>query len=120
GKLALAHGDLKEGQAELEAAKKLDPERSEPYALLAERFLKANREDDALRELERYVYIEKMEYPPLKKLLDKYSARKNFAKVRELGEMALFVNPFDAELHLELADAYAATNAPNFSDGALY
>jgi cytochrome c-type biogenesis protein CcmH/NrfG len=29
--------------------------------------------------------------------------------------MALFINPFDAELHLELGDAYAATNA---GDGA--
>ena len=122
GKLALAHGDLKEGQTELEAAKKLDPERSEPYALLAEKYMKANREDDALRELERYVYIEKMEYAPLKKLIDKYAARKNFAKVRELGEMALFINPFDAELHLELADAYAATSAADggAAAGAIY
>jgi len=117
GRIALTHDDLKEAQSELEAAKKLDPERSEPYALLAEKLFKANREDDALRELERYVMIEKMEYAPVKKLVDKYATRKNWPKVREFGEMALFINPFDAELHLAIADAYANTNAP---DNALY
>jgi tetratricopeptide (TPR) repeat protein len=58
-----------------------------------------------------------MEYPPLKKLVDKYAARKAWAKVREFGELALYVNPFDAENHLALADAYAATGAP---DQAVY
>src|SRR5262249_53182732 len=65
-----------------------------------------NREDQAIAELERYVTIEQMEYPPLKKLVDKMAARKDWAKVRDYGEMALFINPFDAELHTTLADAY--------------
>jgi tetratricopeptide (TPR) repeat protein len=111
GRLALARDDVKDAQVQLDAAKKLDPERSEPYGLLAEKYFKANREDDALRELEHYVFIEKMEYPPVKKLVDKYAARKNWPKVREFGEMAMYINPFDADLHVELGDAYAATNA---------
>src|SRR5262249_4320409 len=83
GRLALARDDLKEAQLQLDAAKKLDPERSEPYGLLAERMFKANREDEALRELEHYVVIEKMEFAPVKKLVDKYAARKAWPKVRE-------------------------------------
>jgi tetratricopeptide (TPR) repeat protein len=116
-RMALAKDDLKEGEAQLTLAKKLDPERSEPYGLLAERLFKANREDDALRELERYAYIEQMEYAPVKKLVEKYTVRKNWPKVREFGEMALFINPYDADLHVALGDAYAATNAP---DPAIY
>ncbi len=111
GKIALAKDDLKEAQVQLERAKKLDPERSEPYAILADRFFKANRDDEALRELERYAYIEQMEYAPVKKLVDKYTVRRNWAKVREFGEMALFINPYDADLHVDLGDAYAATGA---------
>jgi len=117
GRIALAQDDLKTATEELAIAKKLDPERSEPYALLAEKYFKANRDDDGLRELERYAYIEQMELAPLRKLVAKHSARKDWAKVREFGEMALFISPFDAELHLQLADAYAASNSP---DSAIY
>ena len=117
GRLALARDDLKDAQVQLDAAKKLDPERSEPYGLLAEKMFKANREEDALRELEHYVFIEKMEYPPVKKLVAKYAARKAWPKVREYGEMALYINPFDADLHVTLGDAYGATAA---LDNAIY
>jgi tetratricopeptide (TPR) repeat protein len=105
-------GDLKETVAQLEKAKQLDPERSEPYLVLAEIFAKTNREDEALREMERYVMIEQMEYAPLKKLVDKYAARKVWPKVRQLGEMALYINPFDADLHVTLGMAYVETGAP--------
>jgi tetratricopeptide (TPR) repeat protein len=110
-KIALARDDLKEAEAQLERAKRLDPERSEPYAILADRYFKANRDDDALRELERYAAIEQMEYAPVRKLVSKYAARKNWPKVREFGEMALYINPYDADLHVDLGDAYAATGA---------
>ena len=79
---------------------------------LFELYTKTNREDLALAELERYVTIEQMEYAPVKKLVDKYAAKQNWAKVREYGEMALFINPYDAELHLTLGDAYAALAVP--------
>src|SRR5262249_56581065 len=109
GKIALSRDDEKAVEAELEQAKKLDPERSEPYAILAERYFKLNREDDGLRELEKYAYIEQMEYAPVKKLVEKYAVRKNWPKVREFGEMAEFINPFDADLHVALGEAYAQT-----------
>jgi tetratricopeptide (TPR) repeat protein len=117
GILATRAGDLKEAETQLNLAKKLDPERSEPYSILAEQYFKANRDDDALRELEAYVYIEQMEYPPLAKLVQKYSARKNWAKVKEFGEMALNVNPWDSELHLALGEAYLQLKQ---LDGAAY
>jgi tetratricopeptide (TPR) repeat protein len=113
GRLALERDDLAEAESELSAAKKLDPERSEPSLLLSERYFKVNREDDGLRELERYAMIEQMELAPVRKLVEKYAARKNWAKVRDFGEMAVYINPFDAEIHLALADAYGATAAPD-------
>jgi DnaJ family protein C protein 7 len=38
--------------------------------------------------------------------VQKHAARKNWAKVKEFGEMALHVNPWDSELHLSLGEAY--------------
>ena len=108
GAIAREEGDLATAEKELTAAKKLDPERSEPYQLLAESYFKANREPEALKELERYAYLEQMEYGPVKKLAEKYAARQDFAKAREFGEMALYINPYDADLHLTMGEAYLA------------
>jgi tetratricopeptide (TPR) repeat protein len=111
-RLAREAGELTETEAQLQQAKKLDPERSEPYFVLAEIYGKSNREEESLAEMERYVMIEQMEYAPLKKLVDRHAARKGWPKVRQLGEMALYINPFDADLHLKLGAAYLATGAP--------
>jgi cellulose synthase operon protein C len=108
GVIAKEENDAATAERELNAAKKLDPERSEPYQVLAEMYFKANREVDALKELERYAYLEQMEYGPVKKLTDKYFARQDFAKTREFGEMALYINPYDAELHITMGEAYLA------------
>src|SRR5262249_32112182 len=104
--IALAAGNLKQAEAEWQKAKPLDPQRSEPSMRLAEMYQKLHRDDQAVAELERYVYIEQMDYAPLKKLVDIYAGKKNWGKVRELGEMGVFVNPYDVDLHLTLAEAY--------------
>jgi cellulose synthase operon protein C len=108
GRIAIHEDNLNDAIAALTKAKALDPERSEPYYALAELYLKKNREDDAIKELEKYVYIEQMEYAPLKKLIGLQQSRKNWAKVREFGEMALYINPYDVDLHADLGNAYIA------------
>src|SRR5262249_9862546 len=99
-RLAKDRGDFKELEEQLKRAMALDPERSEPDSLLADLYFKNNRENEGVVALKRYVMIEQMEYAPQKKLVEKYAARKAWAEVRQAGEMALFVNPFDAELHV--------------------
>ncbi len=117
GRIALQAGDLVEAEKQIALAKKLDPERSEPYSMLAEAYFKHDREDDGLKELEKYVMIEQMEYAPVRKLVEKYALRKAWPKVRQYGEMALYINPEDAELHLEVAQSHAETADP---DGAIF
>jgi tetratricopeptide (TPR) repeat protein len=108
GTIAILGGDLTEGQAQLAKAKALDPQRSEPYALLAQAYAKAGKTDDELKELEGYADIEEMDDEPLKRLVDKYAARGDWAKVVKWGERRLDVNPYDTDLHLTLGDAYLA------------
>jgi tetratricopeptide (TPR) repeat protein len=112
GMIAREENDVATAERELNAAKKLDPERSEPYQILFDLYSKSNREADGLRELERYAYLEQMEYGPVKKLTDKHFARNDFAKAREFGEMALYINPFDADLHVTLGETYLALSKP--------
>jgi len=104
--LALDDHDETEAKKQLCAAKKLDPERSYPYQALAQLYEKEGDEPRSLAELEHYVYIEQMEYAPLKQLVAGYAKLANWAKVRTYGEMALFVNPQDVELLTTLGNAY--------------
>ncbi|MFH0902534.1 MAG: tetratricopeptide repeat protein [Pseudomonadota bacterium] len=107
GRIAIEEKDLARAREELDKAKKFDPQQSEPYLLLAELYERSGTEDeDAIRELEGYVYLEQMDYPPLKKLVEKHAAGKRWSKVREYGEMALFINPNDEALHLAIGEAH--------------
>jgi tetratricopeptide (TPR) repeat protein len=112
GLIAIQAGDLVEAERQLAIAKRLDPERSDPYALLAEAYDKARRSEDALREYERYADIEQMQHAPLRALVGGYAKLKQWDKVRAYGERALDINPYDGEVLLELGKAYALTGDP--------
>lgn len=99
------------------AAKRLDPERSLPYAQLAEIYKDAGRPDDYLGELEHYVMLEQMQVGPLKELVDAFAAKGTWAKVRTYGELALDIFPEDADLLMTLGKAYLETGEP---ERALY
>ena len=99
------------------AAKRLDPERSLPYAILAETYKDAGDIDKFLAETEHYVMLEQMQVGPLKELVDGYEKRGAWAKVRTYGEMALEIFPSDADLLMTLGKAYLATGD---ADRSLY
>ncbi|HEY1811098.1 MAG TPA: tetratricopeptide repeat protein [Kofleriaceae bacterium] len=115
--LALDARDIDEAKKQLCAAKKLDPERSYPYQALSELYAKQGDQPRSLAELEHYVFLEQMEYPPLKQLVVGYANLGKWAKVRTYGEMALYVNPQDVEVLSLLGNAYLQVGQP---DKALY
>lgn len=95
-----------EAEAQLCAAKALDPERSYPYQELYDLYKATGRDDQALAELEHYAVIEQMAILPLKELVLGYAQRGTWAKVRTYGEMAIYINPYDTEILLALGKAY--------------
>lgn len=111
----IAEGDSKsdEVEAQLCAAKKLDPERSFPYQELAQLYEKAGQLPKALIELEHYAFLEQMDLAPLKKLVVEYGKLNNWPKVRTYGEMATFIKPSDAEILGGLARAYLELHQPD-------
>src|SRR5262249_24602350 len=66
--IAEGENNASEVEAQLCAAKKLDPERSFPYQELAQLYEKAGQLPKALVELEHYAFLEQMDLAPLKKL----------------------------------------------------
>ncbi len=112
-RLAKERGEVNALIGHLCAAKRLDPERSLPYAQLAEIYKDAGRTEDYLAELEHYVMLEQMQVGPLKELVDAYAQRGAWAKVRTFGEMALDIFPGDAELLMTLGKAYLGTGQPD-------
>jgi tetratricopeptide (TPR) repeat protein len=99
-------------EAQLCAAKTLDPERSYPYMELAELYKSQGKTAEALAELEHYVFLEQMQLAPVKDLVTGYARLGNWSKVRTYGEMAVYINPYDTEILLTLGKAYLEVGAP--------
>jgi tetratricopeptide (TPR) repeat protein len=90
--------DLVEAKPQFELAKKMDPDRAEPYLELAKLQLKSD-EPAALKELEEAARLDVMDGSITKALMEKYSARKDWPKVVEWGPKALFIDLYDAAVH---------------------
>jgi len=104
--IAMEGGDTATAEQQLNAAKALDPERSYPYQELASLYQGQGKTDEALAQLEQYAYLEQMQLSPAKELVAGYAKKANWAKVRTFGELAIYINPFDAEILLSLGQAY--------------
>ncbi len=110
GMIAKTNGDFGAAVSAFSLAKRLDPQRSYPYLALSQLFRKQSKMPQAMAELEGYAAIEQMEHPPLKQLTLWYHRQARWDKVRQFGEMAIYVNPFDGEVFVALGDAHAATD----------
>ena len=104
GRLAASDNDVPEAEKQLALAKKLDPDRAEPYIELAKLYFKT-REDDALRELEQAAMLDCMDPSVAKLLVEKHAARQHWAKVAELAPLSLYIDPFDVATHTRYARA---------------
>lgn len=111
--IAQSEGKVDEYEKQLCAAKKLDPERSYPYQALAQLYKRGGRTEEALAELEQFVFLEQMDLAPLKELVSEYGKLGKWAKVRTYGEMALYISPSDAEVLLSLGRAYLELGQPD-------
>jgi tetratricopeptide (TPR) repeat protein len=104
GKIAVAKNDAVEAEKQLQLAKKMDPERADPYVELAKLWLKT-REDDALKELEAAARLDCMDASIPKLLVEKLHDKGRWAKLAEVAPLALYTDPFDAKVHARLARA---------------
>lgn len=113
--IAQSEGKGTEVEKQLCVAKQLDPERSYPYQALAQLYKREGKSKEALAELEQFVFLEQMDLAPLKELVVEYAKLGTWPKVRTFGEMALFINPSDADVLLALGRAYLELGQPERS-----
>lgn len=116
-RLGIVEQRLSNNQAAIKqycAAKKLDPERSFPYMQLAGIYRRTGKPLDALRELEGYVMLEQMIYAPTRQLVNSYAKLKRWDKVRTYGQLAVYINPTNAEMFITLGKAWLPVD-PNKS-----
>lgn len=111
--VAQGENDPKTVEAELCAAKTLNPESSYPYQELSTLYKKQGKDAQSLVELEHYVYLEQMQLAPLKELIDGYRKVGRWDKVRTYGVMATFIAPSDTEVLLALGAAYQQLAQPD-------
>jgi Tfp pilus assembly protein PilF len=113
--LALAElhrGDIVSTEEHLRRAIVFDDARVEPHALLAELFAQHGREDDRAVELEAAVRLEPQNATRAKELALGAARAGRMSRARWAAEVAIFIDPADADLHATLARALAATGEP--------
>ena len=108
GRLFLEQGDLVRAKRHLDLAKKMDPERVRPYMLMVQGYDKAKREDDLIRELKKLVQLDQQKAAYAMRLVKMLTKRGDHRSVRKFGELAYYINPASARLHLSLARAHNA------------
>lgn len=106
GRYALAKGKLKEGQQQLDAAKRFAPEERRPYDLLARAYLKAKRNAEAIREMKRVVELNQQSFGAALKLLTLLEQAKDWQAIRRYGQMAYYIFPASAKVHTLMGRAY--------------
>jgi Tfp pilus assembly protein PilF len=114
-RLALAElhrGDIVSTEEHLRRAIVFDDARVEPHALLAELFAQHGREDDRAVELEAAVRLEPQNATRAKELALGAARAGRMSRARWAAEVAIFIDPADADLHATLARALAATGEP--------
>lgn len=92
----------------LAEAKKRDPQALEPYQVMAEIFEKAGETDKAMAELEHLGRVDQKSFVVLRRLVKHFAKKGEAAKVIEFGDLALYLNPFDSLIHVELGKALVA------------
>jgi len=109
GRLYLEQKDLKRAREHLDRAKRWDPENARPYMLMAQVLDRMGKKASLIKELKALVRLDQQSGPAATRLVELLAGRKDWAGVREFGQMAYFIRPASARLHLLLARAFDAS-----------
>src|SRR5437763_9535354 len=96
----------------LTAAKALDPDRGEPYQLLAELYHAKNRDADSFKELQAYTRIDEHDHDTAHQLFERLAAAKDGAGILDLAPRLIAIQPMESDVHEQYGRALAAANQP--------
>ncbi len=105
GDLYVEFGQLDRAIEEFTQAKRLDPDRSEPYERLAALYTKQNRNDLALLELQAAARLDIMDAQLSTNLVAKLHAAKKWAELVQAGELGRHLSPYQPTLRAQIGEA---------------
>ena len=108
GRLLREKSSNEEAERYLLKAKGLFPEFVEPenpYQILADMYLEADREEEALGELLAWTQYDENAAGPLRSAAGIYRQTEHWGKAAELLERAVYINPHDPRVHRSLGEA---------------
>ncbi|HXU68508.1 MAG TPA: tetratricopeptide repeat protein [Polyangia bacterium] len=111
GKIAADEGNLVEAKKQLALAEGYDPDSAEPYVILAKATLKAEPAT-AVAALEKAAQLEVMDSSIPKTLVEIYAKDERWADVVRTARLSQFIDPYDIDVHAQLARALYATGKP--------
>jgi tetratricopeptide (TPR) repeat protein len=112
GQLAVAEGEVDTAVKHLTQAKRWDPDKTEPYALLLQLYQGKDRRDDLLKEAEAYLNLEEHDHATARLLADRYAADKRWADLVRIAPRLLGISPTEAFVHQQYGTALARLNRP--------
>lgn len=112
GRMALAEGELETAAKHLAAAKKFDPDRTEPYQLLMTAYDDKDRRAELLRETEAYLDLQEHDHDAARLLLDRFSSDRKWADIARVAPRVIEITPSEAYVHQQYGIALTTLNRP--------
>ena len=110
GEIAAADDDKDSAIRHYDAAKPFDPDRAEPYQLLAAIYRGMHRDADAIKEMRGYTLIEEHEADAARRLFDAEVAAKDTAGILDSAPRVTAIQPMQYYVHEQYGVALAASN----------
>ncbi|MCC2669496.1 MAG: repeat-containing protein [Armatimonadetes bacterium] len=112
GRLAAMGGDLEAAVQHLQEAKRWDPDRVEPYALLSQIYEAKDRRDDLLKETEASLALQEHDHDAARLLINQYAADKRWDDLIRVAPQVIGITPMEAFVHQQYGLALAIRNRP--------
>jgi len=112
GQFAAQSGDVESAARHLAEAKKWDPDRVEPYALLMQLYEAKGRRDDLLKETEAYLDVQEHDHDAARLLVDQYAGDKRWADLARVAARAIGITPMEPFVHQQYGIALAQLKRP--------
>jgi hypothetical protein len=112
GRLTAMGGDADTAIKHLIEAKRWDPDRVEPYALLIQIYEAKERRADLLKETEAYLDLQEHDHDASRLLIDRYAQEKQWADVARVAPRVIGITPTETFVHQQYGLALVNLNRP--------
>lgn len=112
GRIAASAGNVETAARHLNEAKKWDPDRIEPYALLMQLYEAKERREELLREAEAVLNVQEHDHDSARLLIDRFALDKRWEDIVRVAPRVLGITPMEPFVHQQYGLALAQLKRP--------